>query len=144
MRVQVGPLGSSGVLAWVAYARTVVDEATSGRHPELTLEPEVAAAFRGFLDEWQAAAEAGGEFLWATEVDPEQVEFLAHAFHHVAVALANAAERRGFPLAPSEGDEFYLALVTAFLDALGREGGARSEFAEELASTWPGLDLDDG
>ena len=144
MRVQVGPLGSQGVLAWVGYARTVIDEAVSGRKPELALTAEVAEAFSGFLDEWQAAAEADERFLWSTEIDPEQVEFLAHAFHHVALALAKAAERRGFGLAPQEGREFYLALVSAFLGALEREGGAAAEFAEDLGSTWPGLDLDDG
>jgi hypothetical protein len=141
MHVQVGPLPSEGVSLWIAYARTVLGQLQAGTSPggPIPLEPAVVDAFEQFLDDWDRTARRGPEFVWIAEVDPEQIEFLAYAFHNVATRLAAAAETRGYPLAPPEGEEFYLALVTSFLDALEQEGKVTAAFAEEIRGTWPGL-----
>ena len=143
MRVQVGPLPSGGVGIWIAYARTVVAQMIT--HPELgdvALEPDVVEAFDRYLDEWEDVAAEQSTFLWVTEVEPERVEFLGRAFFSIAASLARAAERRGYPISPPEGDEFYQALVKAFLDALAHEGRSRLEFSEQLRDEWPGLKPD--
>jgi hypothetical protein len=143
MRVQVGPLASGGVGLWIAYARTVVAQMIT--HPELgdvALEPDVVEAFDRYLGEWEAVAAEHSTFLWVTEVEPERVEFLGRAFFSIAANLARAAERRGYPISPPEGDEFYQALVKAFLDALAHEGRSRLEFSEQLRDEWPGLKPD--
>lgn len=138
--MQIGPVKSSGVLAWVAHARGVLAEMRAGRGPAgPALAPGVVDAFERFLDEWQRTAAHDDEFVWSADVDPEQVEFLAHAFYNIAQELATAAEARGYPLAPPEGEEFYQSLVCAFLDALEQEGKGAGAFAEDMRTTWPGL-----
>jgi hypothetical protein len=143
MRVQIGPLPSGGVSIWIAYARTVIGQALV--HPDqlgVHLEPDVIEAFDGYLAEWDDVASAGTEFLWVTEVEPDRVEFLGRAFLAIAESLAQAAEKRGYPISPTEGEEFYQALVKAFLDALAHEGRSRLEFSEQVRDEWPGLKPD--
>lgn len=143
MRVQVGPLPSGGVGMWIAYARTVIAQVLA--HPNqlgTALSPDVVEAFEQYLDQWDDVAARGPEFLWTTEIEPERVEFLGRAFFTIADGLARAAQERGYPISPPEGEGFYQALVKAFLDALAQEGRSRLEFSEQLRDEWPGLKPD--
>jgi hypothetical protein len=143
MRVQVGPVASGSVTMWVAYARTVLAQAISRHDADLGRIPlEALDGFERFLDTWDDLADRDTEFLWIADVDPEQIEYLAHTWFGLARALANQAERRGFPVSPPEGDEFYQALLHALLDGLAQEGRSLAEFAEQLRDEWPGLKED--
>lgn len=139
VHVQVGPLPSSSVTMWVAYARTVL--AKSLTDPEafgFKLGPDVLELFEGYLDEWEAAASASPDFRWEVDIDAEHVEFVMHSFQKVASSLEVAATRRGYPLSPPEGDVFYHALVDAVIESMTSEGRSRLEYAEHLRDTWPG------
>jgi hypothetical protein len=136
--VHVGPISSDGVTEWIAYARGILDERQRASAPD-SLPPEVLAGFAGFLDEWEAVAGRSSTFLWETDVDPEQIEFLALALYRLASDLAEAAERRGYGLMPPEGLLFYRVVVNGFLDAMTAESRSLAAYAEELRSTWPGL-----
>ncbi|MEZ5141135.1 MAG: hypothetical protein R2726_01250 [Acidimicrobiales bacterium] len=138
MLVRVGPVASGSVTMWVAYARTVLAQATA-RPGEHGIAPELIEGFEQYLDEWDTAATGTHEVIWEVDLDPEQVRYLAHAFHRLALGLAEEAERRGYPISPPEGDEFYRCLVNGFLDALELESEPMREFAEELRTTWPGI-----
>jgi len=140
MRVQVGPLPSAGAGLWIAYARTVVSRAIV-RPDELgvDLTPSAVEAIEDFLDEWDAAAAEGPEFLWETDLDPVRLVELGGAWLEIARALARDAERRGYPMSPPEGEEFYRSLVFGFLGALDAAGGPHAELAEQLRQEWPGL-----
>jgi hypothetical protein len=137
VHVHVGPIPSDSASAWIAFARSVLDDGFDTGPPDLS--PEVRTGFLGFLDEWEAVAAAGPTFLWDTDVDPEQIEFLALALHRVASSLSDAAVRRGHGLMPEAGTPFYRAIVTAFLDAMAAESRTLAAYAEELRSSWPGL-----
>jgi hypothetical protein len=137
MHVELGPLPSSSASAWVRYAREVL--VTPRAHDAETLPDGVREGFERYLNEWDKAASAGPSFRWATDVDPELVEYLVHAFYRVAVRLSEEAERRGGKLAPPEGDLFYETLVRALLDAMSRETPAAAEFADHLRAFWPGV-----
>jgi hypothetical protein len=125
---------------WLAYARTVVSRAIV-RPEELgvSLRPDDLEAIDTYLDQWDEAAADGPTFDWETELEPDRLVSLGGAWLDIARALADDAERRGYPLSPPEGDEFYRALVTGFLDALDREGGDYTELAVRLRLDWPGL-----
>jgi hypothetical protein len=140
MRVQIGPVDAGSVTMWVAYARTVLAQALSrpAEH-RITVPPETIEGFERFLDQWQEVAERDTTFVWVAEVDPDEVEFLTHAWFSIAGALAAEADKRGFPLSPAEGDEFYQALIAGVLDALASEDRSRQEFSEQLRDEWPGL-----
>ncbi len=125
---------------WIAYARTVLAQSMTGTQiGARALPAEVIEAFELLLAAWEAAADRDLTFVWEAEIEPEQVVYLLHAFFDLATGLAAAAEKRGFPVSPPEGDEFYRALVVSLLDALEREGGPNRDFAVDLRSRWPGL-----
>jgi hypothetical protein len=125
---------------WIAYARTVIGQLLA--HPDqlgASLPTGVAETFESYLDQWDDVAAGGPDFLWVTEVEAERVEILGKAFFTIADRLARAAEARGYPISPPEGEPFYQALVKGFLDALAQEGRSRLEFSEQLRDEWPGL-----
>lgn len=136
--MHVGPASSSSALAWIGYARSVLDR-SDGIVGADALPDEVRDRFGALLGAWEDAARRSDELHWEADVEPDEVEFLAHAFLRIAEALAERAERGGGPSAPPEGDEFYQALVTGIVDALAAEDRARAEFAEQLRQEWPGL-----
>jgi hypothetical protein len=138
MLVQVGPVASSSVTLWVAYARTVLGQHMA--HPQRTgaVDPALVEQFERLLDEWEAAAHRSTEFVWTQDLDADAIELMARTFFDLVSELAVEAERRGFPISPAEGDEFYWALVTAMLDALAAAGGRHAAVATELADRWPG------
>lgn len=140
MHIQIGPVPAPAVQAWVDYARSVLAGGVAGasRH-ELGLDDEMVELFEGYLDEWETCTADGADLRWETELDPDRVEFVMHAFQRIAEALARAATQRGFPLAPAEGELFYRALVTAVVAALGGESPARGAYAEQLRDEWPGF-----
>jgi hypothetical protein len=141
VHVQIGPLPSAGVLSWIGYARGVLAELRAGTGPADRAPDDTALeTFEDFLGEWERAARRSEVFAWETEIDPEHAEFLAHAFLGVARALADAADRRGYSVAPQEGEEFYQALVTNFLDAFEQESNSSAAFAEDVRDAWPGLE----
>lgn len=142
MLVRVGPVRSASALAWVPWARRVLDGEVPDADDLPGLDEAAETEMRALLDEWQALARRGPELTWEAELAPERVEFLVHAFHRVAEALAKAAERRGRAVAPSEGDAFYTALVSGVLVALAHEDASTSELSDMLRSSWPGIEPD--
>ena len=133
VHVEVGPVPSASVLAWVSYAEGVLDRNEEG------LSADVVSGFRALLDEWTTIAKRVETFRWGTEVPVDVVEYLVHAFYRIAQRLADQAELRGYALAPAESDEFNWLLVRSLLDALSQGGGSAGEFADHLRSFWPGL-----
>ena len=142
MHVRVGPLPSAGVGLWIAYARNVVGR-TMVRPDELGVELDRRdiEAFDRFLDSWEQAA-AGPVFDWEADLDADVVVRLGTTWLAIAEALSGQAERRGYPMSPPEGDEFYQALIRGFLDALEGGGGDHARVAAELRASWPGLKTD--
>ncbi len=140
MRVQIGPVDSGSVTMWVAYARTVLAHALTRPDDRLlSVSAETVESFEHFLDQWDARADQDTTFVWVADVDPDEIEFLTHAWYVIAGALAAEADQRGFPLAPAEGERFYQSLVNGVLDALDAEDRSRQEFSEQLRDQWPGL-----
>jgi hypothetical protein len=143
VRVHVGPLPSEGVTEWIVFARRMLDDGPTGRRPlSETTSDEVLVEFRRFLDEWDAAARSSDTFVWETEIDPEQAEFLAHALFNIATEVFTAANRRGTFETPPAGAPFYRAFIEAFLHAMTMENKSLAAYAEELRTSWPGVQFD--
>jgi hypothetical protein len=141
VQVHVGPIPSRDAVEFIRYARGVLAERSSTEAPEHTrVTPEVLQGFLGFLDEWESIAERSSTFLWETDVDAEQIEFLALALFKIASSLDTPAP--GANDGPQPGALFYRSFVNAFLDALSAENRSLAAYAEELRSSWPGLDGD--
>jgi hypothetical protein len=142
VHVHVGPIAAGSASVWIAFARQVLETRRSAG--EGGLAPEVLEGFVGFLDEWQAIASSSDPFLWDSDVDAEQVEFLALALHRIATELDAEAQQRGYRLMPADGEPFYRAVVSGFLDAMSSENATLAAYAEDLRSSWPGLASDEG
>ncbi|HEV7887955.1 MAG TPA: hypothetical protein VGO92_10375 [Acidimicrobiales bacterium] len=134
MQVQLGPLPSDSAQAWLDYAKGVVGAALK------QLPIQVAAQFSAYLEEWSEAAAEGEVFLWEGKAEPEEVEYLLHAWFNLAQALVAERGPDAGPPGPPEGRVFYNGLVNGLLGALRKENRATAEFADHLAPFWPGLE----
>ncbi len=144
MRVRVGPLSSAGVGLWIAYARTVITQTlVRPGQLEVTLTPDVVELLERYLDIWERVAAGCATFEWEAEIPTDEITSLGGTWFLIASHLAEVAERRGYPISPPEGEEFYRALITAFLNGLDDEGGEYAAMADELRAEWPGLKVDD-
>ena len=132
MHVQVGPLPAASARVWLAYATDVVAENMR------SLPIQVAAQFSAYLQEWSEAAE-GEVFLWEGKAEPEEVEYLLHAWFKLAHSVVSEREAAGQELGPPEGRVFYSGLVNTLLNALKSENRSTAAFAEEVGPFWPGL-----
>ena len=134
-RAEVGPLPSVHVLAWVGNAREVLAGVRrAGPALPVTLPDTVAAAFVGYLDEWEARAREGEEFRWAAEVPADDARHLAVYLYGVLTLDDETWDRHGLPYAPPEAEPFYLALVEAVTDGLAE---ADAEVGPSLKASWP-------
>jgi hypothetical protein len=141
--VEIGPVQSTSVTAWVGYARKALDEVVGEPGSDgVWIPDDTIATFVSYLDQWETAATGVDELHWAADIPADEAEYLSHAFFRIASNLANRADERGSSMAPPESEEFYRALVTAFLTALDEEGSGSAEFSEHLRSFWPGLEKD--
>jgi hypothetical protein len=129
---------------WIAYARTVISQALV-RPAELgvAVDPGVAELFEHYLDTWDRLAAASSTFEWTADIPADQVQVMGATWLQIASGLADSAERRGYPISPPEGDEFYRALIGGLLDGLTAEGGDLASLADQLRREWPGLKPDD-
>jgi hypothetical protein len=133
VQVQVGPLPADSARVWLDYAKGVVAESMRA------LPIQVAAQFSAYLEDWSEAADAE-VFLWEGKAEPEEIEYLLHAWFNLARSVAAEREATGRPAPPAEGQVFYTGLVQALMNALRRESRTTAEFAEHLAPFWPGLE----
>ena len=106
------------------------------------LGPEVVEQFESFLARWDELASTGTRFLWVDDIDRETVEQLGRTFLGLVEGLDDDARRRGYPISPPEGEEFYQCLVAGFLEALAADGAEGARAADELRESWPGFKAD--
>jgi len=123
VHVQIGPLPADSARAWLDYAGAVV--ADNMRQ----LPIQVAAHFSAYLSEWTEAAQ-GDVFVWEGKAEPEEVEYLLHAWFNLAQSVEPG---------PEAGQVFYNGLVQTLLNALRKENPSTAELADHLAPFWPGL-----
>lgn len=134
VQVEIGPVGGDSVLAWVSYARHVLDHVS--RVPGIGLVPEDLARLGSLVDEWESTARPGQTFHWLARRETEEVEFLLKALLEVGnVTEAEHAAGR-LDLRPPEADEFHLTLVRQMLAELAAEGPSCAQFAESLREQW--------
>ena len=141
MLVDVGPLPSASVVAFVGFAQSVVAQARADPSSiGATVTEDVLDEFERYLDQWAEVAAARDEFRWVADVDPDVVVYLVYGFFKVAEKMVDAANRRGTRLMPAAGQTFYRELVGCLLTALAAQGEPTADFAEHLRTFWPTLD----
>lgn len=134
VQVEIGPVGGDSVLAWVGYARRVLDHVS--RLQGISLGPEDFARLEALVDEWESTARPGQTFHWLARRDTEEVEFLLKALLEVGNVTEDEHAAGRLDLRPPEADEFHLTLVRQMLTELAAEGESCAQFAESLREQW--------
>ena len=135
VRVRVGPLPAASARAFLPYARTVLEDISSGRvDAGVVLEPDIEAAFASYLDLWERAAETD-PFVWEDDVDRDLVARLATAWLELMASVSGRVTEVGLPEGPAEGETFYNGLVAAITAALAGE----DSLGQKLQEAWPAL-----
>ena len=147
MLLEVGPVSSDAVIAWIDYAEQVLATVTDEPSPDAVDEAfddhvpdDVFAQFAVYLHDWRPIAESTAEFHWTLDVEPEVAEYLVHAFFKMSWHQARVPAE-GLRLTSSAA-LFNRHLVKRMLGSLSGEGHAEAEFAEHLRSFWSGLDTE--
>ncbi len=143
MLVQVGPVSSASALAFIEFSRALVAELVT-RHgmDSPSVDPAMAERFEERLDEWEAIARSGPEFVWTADQDVEDIEY--HFVAYVRLVTEGDPLGRTSERAPNAElrRPFRVALVNGVLSALEREGGASAALAAELRADWPDADVE--
>ena len=138
MHVELGPIESSSVIMWTAYARTVLAQEFGHRNP--VLAPDIIEEFERFLDEWDAAAARSTEFAWEGEFETSHARVLAEQYFKLARDLEARTQARGYSISPQDGEPFYQHLIQAIVNAFEHERDDLQAFAEHLRTDWPGFE----
>jgi hypothetical protein len=73
----------------------------------------------------------------ASEIDPDELEYLVHAFFCLDALLSDGVQQGERSTAPDQARDFYLVLVRSLLHALEMDSPCRAAFVEQLRSSWP-------
>ena len=135
LHLDLGPLPSANVLAWVANAREVLAGVLrAGSSLPVELPDQVAEAYRDYLDQWEATATAADTFVWTADVPLESARQLVVYFFGLLTLDDETWDRAGLPYAPPEAEPFYLALVEAATEGLA---AVDAEVGPSLKASWP-------
>lgn len=133
--MELGPVPSASALAWVTYARGVLESPQADDVPA-----GVRNEFKTFVSGVERRSRTCVELRWSMDTSHEELTFVVHAFHRLAVELNSSDGRRRATRMPEAARPFYRVLVRDVLGALASECSASASFAEQLASFWPGVD----
>jgi hypothetical protein len=133
VRVEIGPVSGASAVAWIAYGRSVVDHLGPSAPPT---RRGVLDRFTELLDSFSAIASPAGSFSWATDVDPEEAEFLMKGLFEIGLVVEAEHAAGHIPLRPAVADEFHHMVVRQVLAEIETEGPAFAQFVEGLRADW--------
>jgi hypothetical protein len=122
VRIELGPLPSSGARLWIAYARTALAEMLASRQPDLAqIDPAALEMLEAVLDDWDLSAAQAGELQWQVDLPEKALWRLTGAWALLVEQLAAQEERRGYEIAPPEGEGFVEAASAAMQGAIEKQ-----------------------
>ena len=133
----MGPVAPASAVAWMEWADEALEglssRPASGRSPSSSVFVDAAS----YLQQWMpCTGNLPRTLRWQADVDPDELEYLVHAFFNLDTQLSKEVEA-AVPHAPQEGRTFYLVLVRALLHALETQSPGRAAFVTQLRSAWP-------
>lgn len=141
IRIEIGPVSAVSARAWLDVARPHMKSIRELRRElPFQLPDDVADVFEFYLDEWAQVASGQDRFHWVSAVDPDELARLMHYWFNVAQFMASDGPKWDLEPAPSEADDFYVALVDSVLAALTADGPHVAVFSDRLRSVWPSFD----
>ena len=138
MRLELGPLPSASVIAWIEDVNAVLEDVESGRtNFPFVVSPESIATTRRLL--LSCYIRCGSEtFNWSTtHVDPDVAVVQLHYWLTLARAYLDLVARgEAKPMRP-EAEYFADALLRKLLEGLVDAGKIDAERARRTWDTWP-------
>lgn len=137
VRLDVGPVAPASAVAWMAWAdeafESLSSRPASGSVPSSSVFVDAAS----YLQRWMPSTGLQRALRWQANVDPDELEYLVHAFFNLDTQLSDKVGAGVVPDVPEEGRIFYLVLVRAILHALETDSPGRAAFVSQLRSSWP-------
>jgi hypothetical protein len=138
VNLDVGPVAPASALAWIEWAQETLGELRAEPVRRASLSADMLDEVGHYLEAWTPRNGAVDESLrWRADIDPEELEYLVHAFYTLDAWLSADVQRGRRSGVPGEGRVFYLVLVRALLHALETESPGRAAFVDQLRSSWP-------
>ena len=138
MRLQLGPLPSASVIAWIEDVNAALEDVESGRTDfPFVVSPESISTTRRLLLSCYMRCK-GETFTWSTtHVDPDIAVVQLHYWLTLARAYLDLVQRgEARPMRP-QAEQFADALLRALLDGLVETGKLDAERAERTWESWP-------
>ncbi len=126
MRLDVGPVAPASAVAWLGWADEVYGDLGDRPASAVSAATGLSADVVSYLHRW--IAHAGGVdqiYRWQAEVDPDELEYLVHAFCSLDAQMSAEGVVGEQPPVPEESRAFYLVLVGA-PPARPRDGESQS------------------
>lgn len=131
VRLAIGSVASSAVLAWTEHGRKVLEELPGREDVPFELPPETVRSLRTLLDEWMWLADGTVMFEWSCELEEIQVRTLVQYWLNIASYLARGGGYGGLKMS-EEAKPFEHALLAAVVEAF-----ADDDFGRRLQEMWP-------
>ena len=133
----MGPVAPASAVAWMEWADDALEGLSARPASGPSPSPAVFVDAASYLQRWMPCTGSLPKTLrWQADVDPDELEYLVHAFFKLDTQLSNQVGA-GVPHAPRESRTFYVVLVRALLHALETQSPARAAFVAQLRSCWP-------
>ena len=137
VRLDMGPVTPASAVAWMEWAGEALEGLGARPASWPFPSPSVFVDAASYLQRWMPCTGSLPKTLrWQADVDPDELEYLVHAFFKLDTQLSMQVGAR-VPDAPQESRTFYVVLVRALLHALEAQSPARAAFVSQLRSSWP-------
>ena len=137
VRLDVGPVEPASAIAFLAWADEALEGLSARQASGPSPSPSVFVDAASYLQRWMPCTGSLPKTVrWHADVDPDELEYLVHAFFKLDTHLSKQVEAQ-VPDAPQESRIFYVVLVRALLHALETQSPARAAFVAQLRSCWP-------
>lgn len=137
VKLDLGPVAPASAVAWMEWAGEALEglsrRGASGASPFSPVFVDAASYLQRLMP---STGSLPRTLRWQADVDPDELEYLVHAFFNLDTQLSNEVGA-GVPDAPKESRIFYLVLVRALLHALETQSPGRAAFVAQLRSSWP-------
>lgn len=133
----MGPVEPASAIAFLAWADEALEGLSARQASGPSPSPSVFVDAASYLQRWMPCTGSLPKTVrWHADVDPDELEYLVHAFFKLDTHLSKQVEAQ-VPDAPQESRIFYVVLVRALLHALETQSPARAAFVAQLRSCWP-------
>lgn len=136
VQIQIGPVPSDAVVAWVDNSQAILDAVTAPGAPvSVDLDPDDERFFRDLLALWRDLSSQESTFYWTARASAADVDRAVRAWTMLDDLTDEQIAELGCRWSPPEARPFFEALTGGVVSAIARHEETR-ELAETLRGRW--------